>query len=38
MQLVLFLGQTLHPNHATYWFLVQVDMILGFLTFYPVNW
>jgi len=29
MQLVLFLGQTLHPKHATYWFLVQVDMILG---------
>jgi hypothetical protein len=38
MQLVLFLGQTLHPNHATYWFLVQVATILGFLTFYPVSW
>jgi hypothetical protein len=38
MQLVLFPGETLHPNQATFWFLMQIGMILGFATAYPVNW
>ncbi len=38
MQLVLFPGEKLHPNHATYWSLMQIGMILGFITAYPVNW
>ena len=37
MQLVLFSGEKLHPNHATLWFLMQVGMILRFFTSYPVN-
>lgn len=38
MQFVLFPGEALHPNTATYWFLMQIGMILGFATAYPVNW
>ena len=38
MQLVLFPVEHLHPNHAAYWFLMQIGMILGFFTSYPVNW
>lgn len=38
MQLVLFSGETLHPNTAAYWFLMQIGMVLGFATAYPVNW
>ena len=26
------------PNTATYWFLMQVAMIVGFATSYPANW
>ncbi|WP_231746924.1 DUF4396 domain-containing protein [Lentibacillus sp. JNUCC-1] len=26
------------PNEATYWFMMQIAMILGFLTSYPANW
>ena len=26
------------PNNPTYWFMMQVGMMLGFLTSYPVNW
>jgi hypothetical protein len=28
---------TLSPDHAAYWFLMQIEMILGFITVYPVN-
>ena len=38
MQLVLFPVEHIHPDHAAYWFLMQVGMILGFFTAYPVNW
>ena len=38
MQLVLFPVEHLHPNHAAFWFLMQVGMILGLATSYPVNW
>ncbi|MGH2908032.1 MAG: DUF4396 domain-containing protein [Solirubrobacteraceae bacterium] len=37
MQLVLFTAPHLTPDHAAYWFLMQIGMILGFLTAYPVN-
>jgi len=28
----------LHPTTWTYWLLMQVAMVLGFATTYPVNW
>ena len=37
IQHVLFPGPHLHPNQASYWFLMQVGMALGFLTAHPVN-
>lgn len=37
MQLVLFPGG-IHPDRAAFWALMQVGMILGFATSYPVNW
>jgi hypothetical protein len=27
----------LTPDHAAYWFLMQIGMILGFLSSYPAN-
>ncbi len=38
MQLVFFPVAHLTPDHAAYWLLMQVGMILGFATSYPVNW
>ena len=35
--LVFFPDPHLHPDSATYWFMMQVGMCLGFLTAYPVN-
>ncbi|SDJ78963.1 DUF4396 domain-containing protein [Salimicrobium halophilum] len=26
------------PSEATYWFMMQIAMILGFMTSYPANW
>lgn len=37
MQLVLFTDPHLLPTTASYWFLMQIGMGLGFLTTYPVN-
>ncbi len=37
MQLVFFTAPHLKPDHAAYWLLMQIGMILGFLTAYPVN-
>ncbi len=37
MQLVLFRDPHLTPAHAAYWLLMQVGMVLGFATAYPVN-
>ena len=28
----------LHPNEPTFWLMMQIGMVLGFLTAYPVNW
>lgn len=37
MQLVLFPGH-LEASEPTYWFMMQIGMVLGFVTAYPVNW
>ena len=37
MFFVFFHDPHLRPDHAAYWFLMQVGMILGFLTSYPAN-
>jgi hypothetical protein len=34
---VFFPDPHLKPDHAAYWFLMQIGMILGFLTSYPAN-
>ena len=37
IQLVLFTHPHLTPDHPAYWLLMQLGMILGFATAYPVN-
>jgi hypothetical protein len=37
MQLVFFPDPHLAPDHAAYWFLMQIGMVIGFLTSYPAN-
>jgi hypothetical protein len=37
MAFVFFPGPHLHRGSATYWFLMQLGMVAGFLTAYPVN-
>ena len=32
------LGVELAPNMAEFWFMMQIAMICGFITAYPVNW
>jgi hypothetical protein len=32
------LGVTLEPDSAEFWFMMQIAMIAGFFTSYPVNW
>ena len=36
-QLILFPVHHPHPDHPSYWFLMQLGMVLGFLTSYPLN-
>jgi uncharacterized protein DUF4396 len=41
MAIVVFLllpKQGLNPTMAVFWFMMQVGMILGFMTTYPANW
>jgi len=38
MRLVFFTDPNLEPDQIEYWFLMQVGMMLGFVTAYPVNW
>lgn len=38
MQLVFFPVSHIHPDEVAYWFLMQIGMIIGFLTAYPMNW
>jgi hypothetical protein len=37
MQLVFFPGPHLHPDRAAYWFLMQIGMVIGFFTAWPMN-
>jgi hypothetical protein len=37
MQLVLYTDPHLTPDHAAYWFLMQIGMIIGFATACPAN-
>ena len=37
MQLVLFTDPHLHPDHASYWFLMQIGMALASSPPTPVN-
>lgn len=37
MAFVLFPSPPLHPDTATYWFLMQIGMIIGFATAWPAN-
>jgi Domain of unknown function (DUF4396) len=37
MQLVVFTAPHLTPDHAAYWLLMQIGMVVGFATAYPVN-
>jgi hypothetical protein len=37
MRFVLF-DPPLHPDEPAYWFMMQIGMILGFFTAYPMNW
>jgi Domain of unknown function (DUF4396) len=37
MQLILFTDPHLTPDHAAYWFLMQIGMTIGFVTAYPAN-
>jgi putative flippase GtrA len=34
---VLFPNPHLEPNQALYWFMMQIGMVIGFLTSYPMN-
>lgn len=35
----LFVSPTyMQPNHVEYWFLMQIAMLIGFMTSYPINW
>jgi hypothetical protein len=36
-QLVIF-DQRLHPDNPVYWFMMQIGMVVGFITSYPMNW
>ncbi|SHF63950.1 protein of unknown function, partial [Acidocella aminolytica 101 = DSM 11237] len=33
-----FFGPQLHPDSPVYWFMMQIGMIIGFATTYPMNW
>ncbi len=37
-RLVFFPSSPPEPNSVTYWFLMQIAMIVGFATSYPANW
>jgi uncharacterized protein DUF4396 len=37
MAFVFFPHPRLHPDNPVYWFLMQIGMVIGFVTAYPVN-
>jgi hypothetical protein len=40
MAIVTFLifGHEIEPTSPVFWFMMQIGMLCGFLTSYPVNW
>jgi hypothetical protein len=34
----LLFGRELRPSSVVFWFMMQIGMIAGFLTSYPINW
>ena len=35
---VVFFHHDLHPDRPAYWFMMQIGMIIGFATSFPMNW
>jgi hypothetical protein len=35
---IVFFGHHLHPDSPVYWFMMQIGMVIGFATSYPMNW
>ncbi|GCE03410.1 hypothetical protein KDAU_07390 [Dictyobacter aurantiacus] len=35
---LVFFHPALHPDSPVYWFMMQVGMVIGFGTNYPMNW
>lgn len=33
-----FFAHHLHPDSPVYWFMMQIGMVVGFATSYPMNW
>lgn len=33
-----FFHHQLHPDSPVYWFMMQIGMVIGFATSYPMNW
>ena len=33
-----FFDHKLHPDNPVYWFMMQIGMVVGFATAYPMNW
>jgi hypothetical protein len=33
-----FFDHNLHPDSPVYWFMMQIGMVVGFATSYPMNW
>lgn len=38
MQFAFFRSPHLTTDHAAFWFLMQIGMVVGFFTSYPMNW
>lgn len=40
MALVMFVifDHSLEPTHPVFWFMMQIAMLIGFITSYPINW
>ena len=33
-----FFAHHLHPDSPVYWFMMQIGMVVGFATSFPMNW
>jgi hypothetical protein len=38
ISIFLIFNHSLEPDHLLFWFMMQIAMLLGFCTAYPVNW